>query len=359
MKLILRQIDWLLLAPIFFLIVISLVILQSINHIYFQNQVISLSIALCMFIIFSQIPYKDYRPYSTLIYGIITLLLIVVFIIGIESRGSIRWIDVAGISLQPSEIGKPLLSLVFADFFTRRKYKTLKTYFLALFFAVPVIFLIYYQPDLGNALLYISVIVLSLIVIGIPLLWIALTGVPFVIALPFLWNILHEYQRQRVLTFLNPLRDPTGSSYNMIQAIIAVGSGMFFGKGLVEGTQSRLRFLPENHTDFIFASLGEKMGFLGSFVVIAAFGFFLYRIYKILMKTPDFFGRVFISCSFLFFLFQFFVNIGMNLGLVPIVGVTLPFVSFGGSSLLASFITVGVLSSISVANNKKNILQLR
>ncbi len=359
MKLLLNQIDWLLLAPISVLLIISLVVLQSINPAYLQSQLFSLTIAIVAFFVFSQIPYKDYQPYIIPFYIFTLILLLIIFIIGIESRGAIRWVEVFGIRLQPSEIGKPLLSLTFAGYLASRHFKSLRTYCIVLVFMLPIVSLVYYQPDLGNALLYLGVFILTLIIFGLPLLWIVVTYLPIILSVPFIWNILHEYQRQRVLTFLNPLRDPQGTSYNMIQAIIAVGSGMFLGKGLGEGTQSRLRFLPENHTDFIFASLGEKMGFLGSFLIIAAFIFLLFRILQIFRRTEDIFGKIFIICSFLFILLHFFVNVGMNLGLVPIVGVTLPFVSFGGSSLLANFITIGILSSISVGNRKVKILEIQ
>ena len=200
---------------------------------------------------------------------------------------------------------------------------------------------------------------ITLFVYGIPMLWFVLTGLPFVISSSFIWNKLHDYQRQRVLTFLHPMNDPQGRSYNLIQAVIAVGSGMFFGKGIGEGTQSQLKFLPENHTDFIFASLAEKLGFLGTVIVLLAFIALLWRIYRIIMNVQDPFGKLFSIAAFLFLIVHFFVNIGMNVGLVPVVGVTLPFISYGGSSLLANFIMLGILSSISVASRKRETLQIK
>jgi rod shape determining protein RodA len=359
MKNVLSHIDWWLLIPVLFLVIISLTILFSINPSYFRNQLFGLGISLFAFLLFSQISYRDFRQFSVPFYVTSIILLIIVLIIGIESRGAIRWFEVFGISLQASEIGKPLMSLALAGFLADNSNRRLSTYLLTLLYLAPAVFLIYLQPDLGNAILYMIVAILTLLIYGIPLIWFMVSIFPAFIFVPFLWNFMHDYQRQRILTFLNPMQDPRGSSYNLIQAIIAVGSGMLIGKGINEGTQSRLKFLPENHTDFIFASLAEKLGFLGSLIIIIFFIIFLYRIYIIINKSDDLFGKIFASSSFLFVLLQFFVNIGMNLGLVPVVGITLPFISYGGSSLLANFILLGILSSISTRNKKNEILEIR
>jgi rod shape determining protein RodA len=161
------------------------------------------------------------------------------------------------------------------------------------------------------------------------------------------------------MTFLNPTSDPLGISYNSIQAMIAVGSGTFLGKGLSEGTQSGLRFLPERQTDFIFATIAEGLGFLGALIIVLALLFLCYRVYLIFSATSDKFIKVFSACAFGIFLIPSFVNIGMNIGIVPIVGVTLPFVSFGGSSLLSNFIFLGILSSMSTSRKHKDVLEIR
>jgi rod shape determining protein RodA len=225
-------------------------------------------------------------------------------------------------------------------------------------FLLPVGFLIALQPDLGNALLYTFSLLCVLIAYGFPLRWFLLGSFPFLLASPLLWKFLHGYQQQRILTFVHPTNDPLGTSYNVTQAVIAVGSGKFIGRGLSEGTQSSLRFLPERHTDFIFATLSEGFGFVGSLVVIVAFVVILFIIYRIYEECDSQFGKLYALGVFFFFLLQFFVNIGMNIGLLPIVGVTLPFVSFGGSSILASFIMLGILSSIS-SQKKHQVLEIR
>ncbi len=221
-----------------------------------------------------------------------------------------------------------------------------------------IIFFIYLQPDLGNAIIIGFVAVLTLVLVGFPLLW--FVGGLFVsgLMLPVVWHFLHDYQRQRILTFINPTMDPLGTSYNVIQSIIAVGSGMFFGKGLSQGTQSSLRFLPERHTDFIFATISENLGFVGSVLILVCFAFLLYRIFLIFLNTDDYFCKIFVGASFFLILVQFFINVGMNIGVMPVVGVTLPFVSYGGSSLLSNFILLGFLSSISDTLKDKDVLEI-
>jgi rod shape determining protein RodA len=215
------------------------------------------------------------------------------------------------------------------------------------------------QPDLGDTLIYIGVVFFTLIYVGYPLRYFILSFLPFLFAFPFFWNFLHDYQKQRILTFLNPGNDPLGTSYNAIQSVIAVGSGMFLGKGLGQGTQSGLRFLPERQTDFIFASISEQLGFIGAVILLAAFAFLIYRIYKIFLTADDEFVKIFSVITFFSFSLQIFINIGMNIGIIPIVGVTLPFVSYGGSSLLSNFIFLGLLSSVSGFSKDTEVLEIR
>lgn len=353
------KIDYWLLSPVVILILIGLTTLASINPIYLRNQSISLVISIIIFLIISQINVSIFRTIKKPLYVASLVLLFIVLIIGIESRGAVRWIELFGIRVQFSETFKPLLSLAFASFIADKKNPTWPTLFSALALLLPVIVMIYLQPDLGSALIYTAVFFLSLIVLGFPIHWFGLSLLPLLLLSPLFWNILHEYQRQRILTFLQLHKDPLGASYNSIQALIAIGSGMFFGKGLGENTQSGLRFLPERHTDFIFATLSEGMGFIGSLIIVLAFLFLFYRIYNILMNTNNLFEKTFLICCLLFFLIQFFLNVGMNIGLVPVVGVTLPFVSYGGSSLMSNFIFLAITSSISVSLKKRNVLEIR
>lgn len=353
------KIDYWLLAPVCILTLIGLTTLASINPLYLRNQIISLIISLFFFLFISQINVSSLRAIKTPLYIVSVILLFIVLIIGIESRGAVRWIEILGIRIQFSETLKPFLSLALASFISDNKNPTFRTLLMAIVFLLPIIIMIYLQPDLGSALIYAAVFFLTLVVIGFPLHWFAITALPAILLSPLFWAILHDYQRQRILTFFQLNKDPLGTSYNSIQALIAVGSGMFSGKGLGEGTQSALRFLPERHTDFIFATISEGMGFIGGLIIILAFFFLLYRLYTIFINSSSLFEKSFLICCFLFLLIQFFLNAGMNIGILPVVGVTMPFVSFGGSSLMSNFIFLAIASSISVSHKKRNVLEIR
>ena len=223
----------------------------------------------------------------------------------------------------------------------------------------PITLLIFLQPDLGDALIYGLVVFCVSIYLGFSIKYYAILFLPVFLIAPIFWGILHDYQRYRILTFLDPSKDPLGTSYNVIQSVIAVGSGMIIGKGLGLGTQSGLRFLPERHTDFIFATLSEQLGFIGSMLVLFCFSFFLYKIYKQSQSLDDKFGKIFFTIVFFAFLIQAFINIGMNIGILPIVGVTLPFVSYGGSSLLSNFIFLGLITAVGKSLKRREVLEIK
>lgn len=353
------QIDFWLLAPALVLVVISLTALSTINIIYFRSQIISFVIAILLFFIFSRINLDFLKSIKLPIYITSLILLVIVLIIGIESRGAIRWVEIAGVSLQFSEILKPFLALSFAAFIAESSQSNAKKFFLSLLFLLPVFLFIAFQPDLGSALIYAFVAIFALLISGFPIYLFALALVPIALSLPFIWAILHDYQRQRILTLLQPSLDPLGTSYNSIQAIITVGSGTFWGRGLFEGTQSSLKFLPERHTDFIFSTLAEGLGFVGATFVVLVFIFLCYRMYIIYKNSETRFSKIFILCSFGFIFFQGFVNIAMNVGLLPIVGITFPFLSYGGNSLISNFIFLGILAGISSSQKTKHVLEIR
>lgn len=223
----------------------------------------------------------------------------------------------------------------------------------------PIVLLIFLQPDLGNALIYIIACVLALFAFGFPFKYFFFGFLAWLATLPLFWLILHDYQRQRVLVFLDPSNDPLGTSYNSIQSIIAVGSGMFSGRGFGQGTQSVLKFLPEHHTDFIFAAISEQLGFIGAAIIVLSFSFLLYRIFMIYSQERDNFSQIFTIIVFFIFFTHFVVNVGMNIGLLPVVGVTLPFISSGGSSLLSNFIILGLLFAVSRTDTKRDTLEIR
>jgi len=353
------KIDYWLLAPVVILMLMSLTTLASIDTSYFRNQLISFALSILVFLFLTRINHKSLQSLKAPIYIFSLIILLIILIIGIESRGAMRWLDIFGVRLQFSEILKPALSIAFASYIAGIKKYTFEKFIRLNLFVLPVFFLIYAQPDLGSALLYIGVFYTTLLIVGFPLRWFLFALIPFLASSPLIWTMLHDYQRQRILTFLDPQNDPLGTSYNSIQAIIAVGSGSFFGKGLGEGTQSGLRFLPEKHTDFIFATMTEGLGFIGGLIIIMAFTILLIRIYQIFLRSDSIYEKTFLICAFLFIYFQFLFNMGMNIGLLPIVGITLPFVSYGGSSLLTSFIFLGITSSISISQKTKHVLEIR
>ncbi len=355
----LLNIDWRLMLPVSILLIVSLTTLFSLKSSFFVNQIFSLCISVAIFLIFANVRYEYFKQFALPLYIISVVLLSIVFVIGFESRGAVRWINIFGFPIQFSEVLKPFLAIALSSFLATQSNTSIKSFIVSSILLLPIFLLIALQPDLGNALIYAIVFLFVLFVYGFPIKWFIISFVPFILASPFLWHSLRGYQKQRLLTFINPTSDPLGTSYNVIQAMIAVGSGMFLGKGLSQGTQSGLRFLPERHTDFIFATLSEEMGFVGSLIVILCFVFLCLRIYKIVDSTDDLFIRVFAATAFGFILIHFFVNIGMNIGLLPIVGVTLPFVSYGGSSLLSNFILLGILSSMSGTLRKRTVLEIR
>lgn len=352
-------IDWWLLTPIIALIAISLVTLLSLNKALFFNQLFTLSISLVGFYVVSRLRIETLQQLALPIYILSLVLLFIVLIIGFESHGAVRWISFFGFPIQFSEVLKPFLALALASHLSKVDKSSFKSFLLTLLLLLPVFLLIAFQPDLGNAVIYAGVVLLVLIVYGFPWRWFLLLLLPFLLVSPVLWSILHDYQRRRLLTFLNPTSDPLGASYNVIQAMIAVGSGMFLGKGLTQGTQSGLRFLPERHTDFIFATLSEGLGFVGGFIVLIAFFALSVRIYTVFKELDDSFAKIFTVTMFFFFLSHFFINIGMNVGLLPIVGVTLPFVSYGGNSLLSNFIFLGILSAIVSTYSRRSVLEIK
>ncbi len=355
----LRRIDWRLVLPVAVLLFIGLITIFSISPTLFRSQLIFTVISTVLFVIFSQLDIQTFRFYKLPIYIFSLLGLVFLLFLGIESHGAVRWLDIFGFRIQFSEVFKPFLCLTLAAFLADRQNISFTTFAKVLGLLVPVAFLIYKQPDLGTALIYILTTIVTLILYGFPLMWFGIGILGMGLSFPLIWQFLHEYQRERVLTFLHLSNDPLGTSYNAIQAIIAIGSGMFLGKGLGQGTQSTLRFLPEKQTDFIFATVSEDLGFIGAAIVIVAFIFLLYRFYVIFRDTDELYTKVVVITAFSLILVQFFVNIAMNIGIVPVVGVTLPFVSYGGSSLLSNAILLGLVSSVGSMTRRKHVLEIR
>jgi rod shape determining protein RodA len=353
------RVDLSLLIPAMVLVVFGLAGIFSLSPILFRSQIAFLIVSLIAFFIFSQVDYKRLKDYKLWIYISAVVLLSFLLVVGAENRGSVRWLEFYGFRVQFSEIFKPFLAISLAGYLADRQTYSFKSFLISFLLIAPIFILIFLQPDLGNALIYFITFFLVLFTFGFPLRFFLSIFAFFLITSPILWTFLRDYQRNRIMTFLKLEQDPLGLSYNAIQSVIAVGSGMFFGKGFGQGTQSILRFLPERHTDFIFATLSEEVGIIGSMVIIMTFAFLLFRIYSIYRIVSDDFMKVFAICCFFLIAVQFFVNAGMNVGIVPIVGVSLPFVSYGGSSLLSNFIMLGLLSALSGKKESRVALEIR
>lgn len=344
------HIDMPLLCGIVLLLSLGFVILYSASgksHLTIMRQGISAGLAFVCLFIFAQIPPHRYKTWSPWIYIIGLSLLFVVLIIGTIGKGAQRWLNLGFIRFQPSEIMKFAVPMMVAWYLSQKPLPPhLKTLFLASIFIIIPGLLIAKQPDLGTAILVMFAGCVVLFFAGIS--WRILGGLIVLmgIALPVLYTHLHEYQRQRILTFLNPERDPLGTGYHIIQSKIAVGSGGLFGKGLFQGSQSHLNFLPEHTTDFIFAVCGEELGFVGCLTAIMLILFIIFRCLYIVRYAQDDFSRLLAAGLSLSFFLSAFVNIGMVTGILPVVGIPLPLVSYGGTSLVSLSIAFGILMSI-------------
>lgn len=355
----LNRVEFPLLVPAILIVFIGLSSFYSFDTQIFYRQLLFLGIGLFSYLVFINIDYKIFGYYSKFLYYAMIASLLLLFVVGLEARGAVRWIDIFGFSLQFSEIIKPFFIIFMAKFLTSDDSRSFKKFFGALALSLPIFILTLRQPDLGNAMIYAITVVFMLFIYGFPFRYFAGLAAATLLPFPIVFNLLHDYQRERILTFLDPTRDPFGSSYNVVQSLISIGSGGFFGKGFGQATQSILRFLPETHTDFVFATISENLGFIGGVLVVLLFGYLLMKIYKISEGISEDFSRMTLIGIYFIFLTHIFLNIGMNLGIVPIVGITLPFASYGGSSLLTSFIMLGIVSSIKFEYKKKGSLEIR
>lgn len=313
------------------------------------RQSISLGIGLVFLFLAASIDYRYLRRLSVAGYGLSVILLVGVLIIGREISGSTRWFNLGFYQFQPVEFAKLALIVVLAAFFhthLRQMHKFKYFFFSSLIAAVPI-GLTLIQPDLGSALVLGFIWLGMLLASGVRKSHLSLLVVFFVIAASASWIfILQDYQKHRVETFFNPASDPLGRGYNALQSIIAVGSGGITGRGLARGVVSQLRFLPERQTDFIFASLAEELGFVGTVFLLGLLAAWYMRIIRVIRESRDNFG-FFLSLGIFCYLFvQSAVNIAMNIGIMPITGIPLPLISYGGSSLLICLISVGILESV-------------
>ena len=313
----------------------------------FLRQAARVGLGLGVLLAVAQVPPRILRAAAPWLYAFGVLLLVAVALVGDVAMGAQRWLDLGIIRFQPSEIMKIAVPLACAWFLHDRPlppdFRTLLV--LAVAILVPVL-LIAEQPDLGTSLLVAAGGGLVVLLAGLQLRWIAGIGALAAGAAPVLWHFLHDYQRQRVLTFLNPQEDPLGAGYNTIQSQIALGSGGLFGKGYMNGSQAQLEFLPERSTDFIFAVIGEEWGLVGLAVLIFMYLLVIGRGLYIAVQAQDTFSRLIAGALTLTFGVYVFVNSGMVAGLLPVVGVPLPLVSYGGTSMVTLMAGFGILMSV-------------
>ena len=356
-----KNLDYILLISVILLSVLSIFVMYSTDggEILFhtKNHFVKLAVFFPLMIFVAFFNIKFWHNFSYIIYFIVILLLIYVSFFGIKSSGSQRWMDLYLFVLQPSELMKIAIIMCLAKYFHRIKIENVNSFtsitIVLSIIIIPIIFVIS-QPDLGTSIL----IALSGLIIlwlgGMKIKYFIYSFITFLISLPFIISFLKPYQKLRILTFLDPDRDPLGAGYQIIQSKIAIGSGGLNGKGFLKGTQSYLDFLPEKHTDFIFTLFSEEFGFIGSVGLLILYSIIIFRIVRIGAISRSNFARLFcFGYAFAIFIY-IVVNLSMVLGLLPIVGSPLPIMSYGGSSMLATMIGFGIVLSAKI-NHKQMI----
>lgn len=345
--------DWFLLGSVIFLCALGLAVLFSTTYDLniaseASKQVFYIPLGFAVLFIVSKIDYRMFKSYTGVLYILVILLLLSVRFFGKTALGATRWIDFGFFQFQPSLLAQLLMAIILAKFFSEN-YEELKHFKTvlrsAVYVAIPTI-LVALQPDLGTALVFVFMWGTMVLSSNAKKIYLAVFGVVGLSSIPLLWNLLKDYQKDRILTFMNPTMDPQGAGWNVNQAMIAIGSGQFWGRGLGRGTQSQLNFIPEKHTDFIFASLAEEMGFLGVLMLLALYLLLFFRGIRIAILARDFFGT-YLTIGILSMLFvHVFVNIGMNMGIMPVTGIPLPLISYGGTPILVDLAAVGILENI-------------
>ncbi len=322
---------------------------------YDTRQTIFIVLGFVVMLAFASIDYRYFTSTHWAVYGFFILMLVLVLLLGAINNSAQRWIPLGIIDLQPSELGRTLLSISFAQFLAERQSQIDKfrnTIITLAYFGFPIL-LIFIQPDLGMSILYVVMWFMIIAMAGLPLSHFVILGVTGLVSLVIVFPFLQPYQLNRITTFIDPASDPE-QAFNVDQAVISVGSGGWWGKGYMQGTQSQLGFLRVQHTDFIFSMIAEEMGFFfGAVVIIGLLTFILFRIMRIAAMTPDPAGRsICIGIAGSLF-FQIVVSVGMNIRLLPVTGLTLPFVSYGGSSLVTLYFAMGVVQSVLMRHRKQ------
>ncbi|MDR3562867.1 MAG: rod shape-determining protein RodA [Negativicutes bacterium] len=359
----LKNLDFTVIALAGLLILISLVIIGSATHIntpgddrywYVQRQGLFAVVNIIFIFFMLHFDYKSLSKYANILYGINLVMLLAVMFIGQSALGAQRWIQIGPINLQPSEFSKLIMIIALAHLLDKRagQLNTFKDIIpVFLFVGVPFL-LVLKQPDLGTSLVFLAILFGMMFIAGVSMKHLATIVAAGIAVAPLLWHFLKDYQKKRLTVFLDPNVDPLGSGYHIIQSKIAIGSGMLFGKGLFGGTQSQLNFLPENHTDFIFAVIGEELGFVGAVFILTLYFLLLYRGVKIAGAARDNFGMLLATGITSMLTFHVLVNVGMTAGIMPVTGIPLPLMSYGVSSLTTNMVSIGILLNIYMRRQK-------
>lgn len=350
---------WLIPSTILIIGLLSILTLSSIAPALAPRQLIFFMIGFAIFFFISRVSFKRLLKLSPAFYIITNISLVVVLVLAPITRGTSRWIDVGGLfAIQPSQLAIPAVSLFLINYFKNKPLTNLKNLLLfILFTAIPGI-LILIEPDLGTTIVYLASMATIVVLSKTKIRHIAPMIVIGIIGIIFAWNfVLQPYQKGRITSFISP-EDTQGASYNARQSMIAVGSGKLTGKGLGQGIQSHLRFLPERQTDFIFASFAEEFGFIGSILVLLLYATLVGTLFTTAKDSNKQTEKLFCYVTATMTTLQMGVNIGMNIGLLPITGITLPFMSYGGSSILTLMAMFGIIQSIRINQKQKVTLHL-
>ena len=335
----------------------------SSGSIFLKKQIIAAVLGIITAIIIQFIDYRIFKEYAQLIFGSMVIVLVMTHLYGANVSGGRRWLDIGFVNIQPSELAKIVLILVLATILDQKKeLNSLKDLILPFgYFLVPFL-LIVFENDLGTALVLLVIFVVMLFVAGankkfmyvffgggfLSVIGLITSHVMFGTPLPF----LKEYQLNRLIAFVNPSIDPQGIGYNIIQSKIALGSGRLTGKGLFAGTQNQLNFLPEKHTDFIFSVIGEEFGFIGVLIVLVLFLLLFWQLFNIAFQAKDQYGKLVVTGIIAMFFFHVVENIGMTMGVMPITGIPLPFISYGGTSMVTSIVAIGLALNVNIRKKK-------
>ena len=362
-KNILRRTDWTLMMATAGILLMSLIIIGSATHIntpgeerywFVARQGLFAVVNLAMAAFLMNFDYKMLQGYGNKLYVFNLIMLLAVMLIGQSALGAQRWISIGPISIQPSEFSKLIMIVSLAGMLEEKvgKLNTLEDLIpVAAYVGLPFL-LVLKQPDLGTSLVFLAIFFGMVFVCGIRLRLLGGIFAAGIAMLPLLWHFLKDYQKMRIMVFMDPNVDPLGSGYHIIQSKIAIGSGLLWGKGLFEGTQSQLNFLPENHTDFIFAVVGEELGFIGVVCLLLLYMVVLWRGVQIAKDASDMFGRLLAVGITSMLAFHVLVNVGMTLGIMPVTGIPLPLMSYGVSSLTTNIMAVAILINIQLRKKK-------